>query len=186
MLEIELKFPVADHARIRDILTSWHARADSAIDESDRYFNAPDRDFAQTDEALRIRQIGAANLATYKGPKHPGPAKTRTEIEAPLADGKDAADLFARLLVELRYRPVAVVRKRRQIYHFKRADFALQVCLDEVESLGRFVEVEIVAPAEQKVHAEGVLQDVARELGLTNPERRAYLQLLLDKTAQKT
>jgi adenylate cyclase class 2 len=181
MLEIEMKFRVVDYQAVKAKLTAWQARADSPIDEADHYFNAPDRDFAQTDEALRLRRIGTINLATYKGPKQAGPAKTRTEIEVPLAEGDEAAELFRQMLTNLRYRPVAVVRKRRAIYHFDRDGFSLQCCLDEVEHLGRFVEVEIVAPNEQKAAAEAVLQEVAHELGLTNSEKRAYLQLLLEK-----
>ena len=42
--------------------------------------------------------------------------------------------------------------------------------------MGRFVEVEIVASAEQRGRAEQVLQVVARELGLENPEPRYTLE----------
>jgi adenylate cyclase class 2 len=179
MLEIEMKFPVADFAAIQAKLAQWGARAGEPLDEADHYFNAPDRDFARTDEALRLRRIGDESRITYKGPKQGGPAKTRTEIEVPLAPGDGPADGFSRLVGHLGYRPVAVVRKRRIPYHFDRDGFALEVCCDEVEQLGRFAEVEIVAPPEQRARAEAVLQAVARELGLEKPEPRAYLQMVL-------
>src|SRR2546423_10558721 len=91
MLEIEMKFPVADFAPVQAKLLEWQARPADVLHEADHYYNAPDRDFAQTDEALRLRRIGAANIVTYKGPKQPGPAKTRTEIEVGLEAGVEAA-----------------------------------------------------------------------------------------------
>jgi adenylate cyclase class 2 len=179
MLEIELKFPVTEFEPVVQKLTAWQARPEPALAEADHYFNAPDRDFARTDEAFRLRRIGPRNLITYKGPKQSGPAKTRTEIEVSLNEGDEAADGFCRLVQKLGYRPTAVVRKRRSIWHCQRGGFALQVCLDEVEQLGRFVEVEIVASPEQRPQAEAVLQAVAAELGLHLSERRSYLEMLL-------
>src|SRR5687767_4564457 len=132
MLEIEMKFRVETHGDVESRLRSLNASEEAAIDEADHYYNAPDRDFARTDEALRLRRIGSRNLATYKGPKQAGPAKTRTEIEAPLGDGPEVADKFCRLLEHLGYRATAVVRKRRRIFKFSRDGFDLEACLDDV------------------------------------------------------
>src|SRR5437868_9245233 len=121
MLEVEMKFPGADFAAVERKLAEWGAAAGAPLEEADHYFNAPDRDFAQTDEALRIRRIGPANRVTYKGPKRDAQTKTRTEVEVPLGDGDETAADFARLLVHLKYRPVAVVRKRRRIFRLPRA-----------------------------------------------------------------
>lgn len=183
MLEIEMKFPVPDFQAIEAKLRAWGASPESPLQEADHYFNAPDRDFGKTDEALRVRRIGAKNRVTYKGPRRQGPAKTRTEIEVGLADGAPAAEDFCRLLVCLGYRPTAVVRKQRVGYRFQRDTFDLEVCLDTVEQLGRFVEVEIVALEEKLAFAQQVLQSVAGELGLSNPERRSYLEMVLEKLA---
>jgi adenylate cyclase class 2 len=179
MLEIEQKFARADFTAIERRLAEWGARPGEEHDEADHYFNAPDRDFARTDEAFRLRRVGPANFLTYKGPKHPGAVKIRTELEIPLRDGDEAAGQFTQMLGHLGYRPVAVVRKHRRTYHLERGGFALQVCLDEVERLGRFAEVEIVAPEERMAEARAVLADTAAALGLTDLERRSYLNLLL-------
>jgi adenylate cyclase class 2 len=179
MLEIEMKFPGVDFDALQLRLAAWGAAADASLDEADHYFNAPDRDFAITDEALRVRRIGATNRVTYKGPKQGKAGKTRTEIEVPLAGGDAPADDFCRILLALRYRPVAVVRKQRRIYHLRRGGFALEVCLDEVEGLGRFAEVEIMAPEGELEAARHVLQETVVQLGLGREERRSYLELLL-------
>jgi adenylate cyclase, class 2 len=184
MLEIELKFPVADFTLVQQRLAAWSACAGDALDEADHYFNAPDRDFARTDEAFRLRRVGAQNRITYKGTKQKGPTKTRTEIELGLEAGDETADAFCRLVAHLGYRPVAVVRKRRTPYHFDRDGFALEVTCDEVDELGQFVEVEIVAPPAERASAEAVLQTVARELGLDRSEPLSYLQLLLAKRGE--
>jgi adenylate cyclase class 2 len=182
MLEIEQKFAHADIPGIERRLTDWGARRGEEHTEADHYFNAPDRDFAQTDEAFRLRRIGATNFLTYKGPKRPGTVKIRTELEIALRDGDEAVQQMIQLLTHLGYRPVAIVRKHRRLYHLEREGFALTVCLDEVERLGRFAEVEILAPEDQVEMARTVLAHTAAELGLTQLERRSYLGMLLAAT----
>lgn len=179
MLEIEMKFPVTDFTSIGARLRDWQATGDPPREDRDRYYNAPDRDFAVTDEALRIRSIGDKNFITYKGPKRDAQTKTRTEVEVPLADGPEVANAFGRILTHLGYRPVAVVRKGRRVFHVRRQAFAVEVCLDQVEELGCFVEVEILAAEDQLEAARNVLVEIAKQLGLEKSERRSYLELLL-------
>ncbi len=183
MLEIEMKFPVASFDAVQHQLGLWQAQPQPALEEADHYFNAPDRDFGKTDEAFRLRRIGEANRVTYKGPKQGGLAKTRTEIEIGLEPGSGAAEQFCKLVQHLGYRPTAVVKKRRTGYDFPRDGFALQACCDEVETLGQFIEIEIVTEAARREHAQQVLLQVARELGLHNSEPRSYLEMVLAKQA---
>jgi adenylate cyclase class 2 len=179
MLEIEQKFAHADFAVIERRLGEWGVTASEEHAEADHYFNAPDRDFAKTDEAFRLRRVGPKNFLTYKGPKQTAAVKIRTELEVPLLDGDEIAAQFTQLLVHLGYRPVAVVKKHRRMYPLRRGGFQLTVCLDEVEVLGRFAEVEILAPEDQTDAARQVLQEVAAQLGLSDVERRSYLGMIL-------
>jgi len=179
MLEIEMKFPVADFATIQEQMATWNATPQPTIEEADHYFNAPDRDFGKTDEAFRLRCIGEQNRITYKGPKQGGVTKTRTEIEIAIEPGTDAAAKFRQFVVHLGYRPTAVVKKRRTSFDFQRDGFNLQACCDEVETLGRFVEIEIVAEAADKERAQAVLLGVVRELNLPASEPRSYLEMVL-------
>jgi adenylate cyclase class 2 len=179
MLEIEVKYGGADFAALERRLAEWGARAEPPRTDADHYFNAPDRDFAATDEALRLRRIGPRNFVTYKGPKCDAHTKTRVEVEVPIAEGGRAADDFARLLTLLGYRPVAVVHKARRLFHLDRDGFALEITLDEVEGVGRFAELEIQAPQERLDAARAVLLQTAAELGLRESERRSYLEMLL-------
>jgi adenylate cyclase class 2 len=186
MLEIEVKYTGVDFAALERQLAVFGARESPSHSETDHYFNAPDRDFALTDEALRLRRIGPCNLVTYKGPKRDLCTKTRPEIEVSLAEGDRVAADFMQLLKFLGYRPVAVVQKRRRLFHLHRQSFALAVALDEVENLGRFAELEIQAREEQNDAAQAVLWQLARDLGLTTSERRSYLELWLESRAGGT
>ncbi len=114
MLEIEQKYAGADFAAIEARLRKWGAEKGDEQDEADHYFNAPDRDFARTDEAFRLRRVGPANCLTYKGPKQAAAVKKRVELEVPLEEGDEAAQKMIQLLVCLGYRPVTVVRKHRR------------------------------------------------------------------------
>ena len=179
MLEIELKFPVQSFEAIEHILQEWKASCERERTDKDSYFNAPDRDFAQTDEALRVRCIGTNNFVTYKGPKTDPQSKTRQEIEVPLGDGLRTAQDFQQMLQLLGYRFVETVQKKRTVYHLTRNGFRMEICLDAVVGLGRFVELEILAPENQLESARTVLQETAAALQLQGNERRSYLEMLL-------
>jgi adenylate cyclase class 2 len=178
VLEIEAKYRVSDWEPIRAKLLGWGAEPIGTRVESDHYLNAPDRDFARTDEALRVRHTENETVITYKGPKRAAATKTRTEIELPLAAGPELA---VKLFTHLGYRPVAVVTKTRQAYRLSRGGFDLQACLDDVGPVGRFVELEILAEESAFESAQAVLLATAAELGLIEQERRSYLGLTLNQ-----
>lgn len=180
-LEIELKFRDPDAAVVEAKLQSWSAKPLGSRQEQDHYFNAPDRDFALTNEAFRIRRVGEQTCLTYKGRRESGPVKTRREIEVPLRDGEQVFRDLVELVMALGYRPVAVVEKHRCIWSVNRGDFTLSVSLDEVSALGLYAEIEIVTDETRRSEAESVVQRVAGELGLSHPEPRSYLRMLLER-----
>jgi hypothetical protein len=65
-LEVEQKFRV-----LLDAVASFREMGVVVrpVEETDLYFQHPARDFAASDEALRIRQKAGVCLLTYKGPK---------------------------------------------------------------------------------------------------------------------
>ena len=56
MYEVEVKLP-ADHAAVRRRLAELDAEPLGAVIQRDTYYDAPHREFAETDEALRIRRV---------------------------------------------------------------------------------------------------------------------------------
>jgi adenylate cyclase class 2 len=185
MLEVEVKYRAADLKRLEANLHRFSARLTEEREDADAYFNAPHRDFAKTDEALRVRRIGTANFVTYKGPKIDANTKTRREIEVPLADGAKSAEQFQNLLQAIGFKPVAVVRKKRRLFELSREGYTLHVSLDDVELVGTYAEVEIVAPEAEVERARAAVLRLAAELGLTESERRSYLELLLNQTTKQ-
>jgi adenylate cyclase, class 2 len=183
MLEIEQKYAHADFAVLERRLAEWGAAPGGVEEEADHYFNAPDRDFAKTDEAFRLRRVGPSNYLTYKGPKQRADVKVRTELEVAIQPGDEAAADMTRLLTHLGYRFVAVVKKRRRSASLERDGFSFTVTLDDVEGLGRFAEVEVLAPDDRRAEAERAVAKLAAELGLSEVERRSYLGLVLAKQA---
>lgn len=176
MLEVEMKFPVTQPAHTRAQLERLGFRHMAQHHECDRYYNAPDRDFAQSDEALRIRQIGNTCQLTYKGPKRGEKGKIRKEHEVDLTEG--SAKMMHQILVDLRYQPSIEVTKNRTIYrHAAQKD--IEVSWDEVTGLGTYIELELKVPESDQAEALVCLQGLVVSLGLPEEERRSYLELLL-------
>jgi adenylate cyclase class 2 len=182
-IEVEQKFRVHDPAAIAARLEELGIKLSSPELQVDRYFNHPSRDFAQTDEAFRIRQVGDDNLVTYKGPKLDQATKTRREIEVAIAPGDQAAAQFAELLVCLGFRPAAEVRKQRRKASIRRANHLIEVALDDVEQVGNFVELECLADEGGMESSKEAIASLASELCLPDAEteRRSYLELLLHR-----
>ena len=178
--EVENKFPIADLAPMVEQLTELGAEFRDAISQADVYFAHPVRDFASTDEALRIRQVDESNVVTYKGPKIDKATKTRREIELPLGSGSGRVADYTSLLEALGFRTVATVRKQRRGGHLQWNEWSVELALDEVEGLGQFVELEIVVDQDRLSAAQAAVLELAAHLGLPAPERRSYLGMILE------
>lgn len=169
-MEIEVKFRLD-----RDVEDLIRQLATFEIEkvEEDIYFNSPSRDFRQTDEALRVRKDVEGFSITYKGPKLDSETKSREEIKLRVDDFNAAVEL----LKKLGFREAGRVVKNRKIY---RAGNAI-ICLDDVEGLGKFVEIEIecddLEKGKQKVFG------IAEKLGFDRKEsiRKSYLEMVLEK-----
>jgi adenylate cyclase class 2 len=181
--EVEQKFPQADLAAIERRLTVQGIGIGPPQVEEDVYYAHPGRDFARTDEALRIRSVAGSGrpVITYKGPKIDVATKTRRELEIELAPG--SAGAWRELLSALGFRAVATVRKRRRKAHVPWKGLEVEMSLDEVDGLGSFVELELIATDDQLEAARACLAMLAAALGLAESERRSYLELLLQKQA---
>jgi adenylate cyclase class 2 len=180
--EVEVKYRGVDHKRLAAVLAQRGALARGVVDQEDVYLSHPARDFTITNEAFRIRRLGAQNRMTYKGPRRSGPTKTRQEIEITVADGPEAFGKLLRMLEILGFRPVATVRKRRESFHLTFMDHELEVTLDLAEGLGEFAEIEAFVRDEADLPAaQQAVLALAGELNLTQVEPRSYLRMLLEE-----
>lgn len=179
-LEIEQKFRVPDFASTEAALARLGISLSAPVTQVDCYYAHPQRDFAQTDEAFRIRAVGAENYLTYKGPKLDDTTKSRVEHEVRLADGPDAMAAIGEILRSLGFTPASIVRKQRRTGVIMRDGLSVEIALDDVRKLGTFVELEInVSDDLQADAARATLAALAQELGLTDNERRSYLELVI-------
>ncbi len=175
MIEIEVKVR-ADHSKVRSILKKIGATKIGVENQSDTYFAAPYRDFAKTDEALRIRSLDGQAVLTYKGPKLDTVSKTREELETPVDEAATAKILHA-----LGFSEAGIVRKKREVF----SAGEITVCLDAVEGLGEFLEVEIVAENEKELEvSRGKLFEFLKQFGVGEKDsiRTSYLEMVLEKS----
>jgi len=177
MYEVELKVR-ADHNAVRDRLTDLGATHLGVVGQTDTYYDAPHRDFAETDEALRLRTEEGADeerttRLTYKGPLVEEASKTRQEIETTVPD----ADAVDGIFQSLGFGPVATVRKERDRYELG----GYHVVLDDVDGLDRFVEVEASADEDDLEAVRDGARAVLERLDL-DPDaqiRASYLGMFL-------
>jgi len=176
MYEVELKVR-ADHGAVRERLGEADAERERAVRQVDTYYDAPHRDFAETDEALRVRREhtgdGETTKLTYKGPLIEAESKSREEHETVVADAGAAEEI----LTGLGFSPAAEVHKQRERYQFGE----YTVALDRVDGLGDFVEVETETDDEDIEEARDGARNRLETLGLDPTEqiRTSYLGLLL-------
>lgn len=171
MLEIEVKCPVADLGQVEDRLKALGGSFEREVVQKDEYLSHPCREFAVTDEALRLRTETSGVVLHYKGPKLDSMTKTREELSMSVPD----PGAIRMILSRLGFRPLARVEKVRRCYRLQ----GVEVCLDQVSGLGGFVELEVQdLPLEV---GRGMIERSMELLGLETMERRSYLELLLEE-----
>lgn len=181
--EVELKFPLSDSTALLELLATLHAKKGSTQQQVDRYFNHPSRDFAQTDEALRIRTVDQSTCVTYKGPLVDAETKTRYEIELPVGDGSNAEGSLADMLTRLGFVETRSVVKQRTYYHLRWEDREFEIAFDNVSGLGEFLEIETIADESTQVAARDAILKLAQLLKLENSQRKSYLRMLIENDA---
>lgn len=188
MFEVELKYCVTDLARTRERISAIGGHAASTCEHRDTYLNHPCRDFRVTGEALRIRRIDGVPMVTYKSavdPGHAGQAKARQEFEWRLDPGDGDGTLTESLFANLGFEVVATVEKQRTTFQVAGDVNPPTITLDHLNGIGWFVEIECVLPVAQPSEVEvsqarHQVQLIADRLGLSSPEPRSYLRIMLE------
>lgn len=176
-LEVELKFIGVDPSRLERQLTELGAQLVGTLTQADEYFAHPSRNFAETDEALRIRSEGDRRVLTYKGPKVPAAVKIREEVEVDVGPKQEAE--LKRILEQLGFRSVAVVAKTRRSWQVSYSGKELKVEIDDVQQLGSFIEIESITDSHGVTETEAAILRLAGQLGLDKASKASYLGLLL-------
>ncbi len=182
--EVEYKAVLKDRTACEERLAKLGAERTGVVRQQDEYFNHPCRDFAHTDEALRIRTADSQTVVTYKGPKIHATAKTRREIEFPLADQTDAD--CRQCLIELGFRPVAIVQKTRSLWQLSLHNVEFEIALDQVEQVGLYIELEVKTQTCSIEQAQRAAEQLAQSLELGPAIHQSYLEMLLEHRGNET
>jgi len=176
LIEVEIKIRIDQPEGISQNLKEKGGIFMGSSNQEDTYLNAPHRDYAQTDEALRIRSTATGAQITYKGQKLKGmEAKAREEINIPIVDPNQFISLFS----VLGFTPTARVVKNREEWTYNRTT----ISIDKVTGLGTFVEIEVITEKNDCNRALAIIEMVKKDLGIKGdhiPE--SYLELLLATT----
>ena len=167
-LEVEIKAKILDIDFFTTRLNSLKPKFISNENHIDIYFNHPEKNFTETDEALRIRSINGSFFITYKGPKLSSRSKTRNEIETEISSALECKEIFN----ALNFVEIATIEKNRKTYKLN----DITICTDTIKDLGTFVELEKIA--EDINQTEDDLFSLGTSLGIKDYIQNSYLELI--------
>lgn len=177
VMEYEAKFRVEDHESVERALRAVGAVFEEEVFEEDHYIDLyPCVKLRERDEALRIRisegSRGRRGEITYKGPKIRRNLKARDEITVYVSSPRDLVEIFMRL----GFRSY-VIRKRRRIYRMG----VYKIFLDNVEPIGRFVEIEVEGVKSPEEFLESIRR-LKSVIGISGEHIvKSYLELWLEE-----
>ena len=177
--EIEIKLPVEHLEEIKEKLSEKGFREEGIFRESDMYYNSVYHDVKKRGEALRIRK--STDLSTsreraqinFKGKKIDQVSMSRQEYETVVENW----ECMEKILIALGFSPAAGVQKTR--CYMKGEE--LTACLDQVDRLGDFLELEAIVPEEaMREKYLHMMELLLNDLGLSMKDtvRTSYLGML--------
>ena len=146
MKEVEIKLRVEDTGKVIEQLEAQGCVFEPPISQEDDIFiplSEPTVPVGLGVNVLRIRRQGGKNLFTLKQGQELAKIERELEISDP--------ETLEQIILMLGFKKIVQINKTRR--KCKMGD--LEICVDDVEGLGSFVEVEkITAEEPQKVQAE--------------------------------
>lgn len=186
MIETEIKLPVSDLDEIRKKLTENGFVPVSHVRERDTYFDNVQEQIRANGQALRIRETVDLQTGSvfaqinFKGKKLDPLTMTRQELESTVGQ----AEICRQILESIGFYKVSPeIIKDRTMLHCGE----MTACLDRIEHLGSFLELEIlVEKEEQKDAAQNQIASVLAMLGyyMTDTVNVSYLSMLQKKAMQ--
>lgn len=180
MIEVEIKLPVKELHSVEKKLALLGFVSGCRFREVDMYFDNENRQIRKQGEALRVRKVtelqtGKSNtVITFKGRKLDQISMSRKELETGVEDAETCIQIFQSLGFQT---VLPVVVKTRQHYESGK----MTACLDSVEGLGDFLELEmVIREDESKELALSQIEEVLKQLGYTlaDTTKTSYLSML--------
>ena len=182
MIEVEIKIR-ANLDEVEKKLINNGFSLDTPVRETDMYFDNTTGDIRGNDTALRIRTVeypesdSSMSFITFKGKRCDDVSMTRPEYETSV---EHPAEMI-KILESLGYKPVEpIVIKARTVY----VNGSITACLDRVEGLGDFLELEIITGKDTKNDALDRLWTMLEALGYNRDDTTtvSYLTMLQNRS----
>ena len=190
--EVEIKFQIEDIEQLEHQLHQQNcAGFGQQFEDYDSFFQHPSRDFVKTDECLRLRNRvlpdgHSEHSLTYKGPKRDALTKTRQEIEITVTEPSQ----WESMLKALGFQKTAELHKHRRRQTLTINHRQIDIVLDTVPALPtpkhQFLELETLASEPEIEECREMLLGLAHQLGLREPIRESYLNLVQSHTKTKS
>ncbi len=161
MKEVEIKIKLPDPSRAEDLLKAAGCILGSPTHQRDIiYINYPRPfiEFQTGDIFLRIRRTSKSAVLTFKQGEEMASVEHETTIENP--------DAMHSMLLALGFRPEVEVSKTRRKGTLKN----YEVCVDEVEGLGSFLELESITNEEPSIVQSNMIETL-HTIGITTEDR---------------
>lgn len=192
MIEVEIKIKIDANETVEDKLLKQGFRKITQILEIDTYFDNEKQEIRGADKALRLRETKRIEQAdidfaaakkdsqntkveiNFKGPKLDQAFASRTEYETQVKD----AESMRMILQALGYEKVEPQVVKKRIMYVREN---VTACLDHIENLGAFLELEILVDCEsQKEAALAEIRELIELLGysMDDTTARSYLSQL--------
>ncbi len=163
--EIEVKAKVSNLDTVIKKLTDLGCVFSKSVIQHDETFvdesYGPYDEFQKGKNILRIRQEGERSIFTIKQPDlNEGDA---IEHETEISNPKE----FREALILMGYKPVVEIHKKRVKTNYD----GFEICLDKVDELGSFIEIEKIVDRGDSITIQNELIDLLDSLGV-NPKDR--------------
>jgi adenylate cyclase class 2 len=159
--EVEKKYRVNDDHAAFSIIKSLTQKKETELQTDIVFLYMSDsfKNFKPGDPVMRIRKSSAGCVLTMKKQVN---AESNLEIETIISDFES----MCKILREIGFQEVVSVVKQRSVYQYEDAE----ICVDVVEGLGYFIEIEIMCSEEEQGAAIQRINDIAKELSLNEDQ----------------
>jgi len=179
-IEVEIRAKIENFDKIKAVLNKVGANFIKLENQIDKIFGADK--FLDTEHKIieggivaRIRGIDGKNTLEFKEILR---EKGGIELNCPLA----SIEIGEKILKKLDFKESFTIKKNREIYSYN----GFTICLDKVEQLGNFIEIEREITSEDKIEETrkeclDLLEKIAPGLGIEKRKYGDLMQELINK-----
>ncbi|MGC8664570.1 MAG: class IV adenylate cyclase [Nitrososphaeria archaeon] len=167
--EREIKLKVPEDFNLEDYLINNGGKLIKKEKQIDIYLDFDDLRIKSSGSALRLRISDKNYFITFKGPQKKDIVKNRDEYEVKVSDYEQTLKIFESIGIKEKFRII----KNRSTVRFNGLNFEV----DDVEGLGKFVEIEVKSDKEIE-QVKKIIEIAGIEW---NPILKGYAELKVKK-----